>query len=98
MISFMDSSAPARPMSGWAPAPKPSVVVTPIWILRLHLDWAKAWASVFATMNSTPSRPASIILLTALPPAPPTPNTVIRGRSSLVSGAFRLIAMLHSPQ
>src|SRR5690348_7200680 len=33
------------------------------------------------------------MLLTALPPAPPTPSTVMRGRSSLVSGTFRLIAI-----
>jgi hypothetical protein len=31
------------------------------------------------------------MLLTALPPAPPTPNTVIFGRNSLMSGNFRLI-------
>ena len=33
------------------------------------------------------------MLLTALPPAPPTPNTVIFGFSSLISGIFRLIVM-----
>ena len=60
----------------------------------LALDWARAWASVLATTKSTPSRPASIMLLTALPPAPPTPSTVMRGRSSLVSGAFRLIVIV----
>jgi hypothetical protein len=31
------------------------------------------------------------MLLTALPPAPPTPNTVIRGRNSLVSSLFKLV-------
>src|SRR5689334_25417742 len=36
------------------------------------------------------------MLLTALPPAPPTPSTVIRGRNSLSSGALRLIAILLS--
>ena len=39
-------------------------------------------------------RPADrlvIMLLTALPPAPPTPNTVIRGFSSRMSGIFRLM-------
>src|SRR6185437_7862190 len=93
MISFMDSSAPARPTSGCAPAPRPSVVPAPNWMRRLHWDWARAWASVLATTKSTPSRPDSIMLLTALPPAPPTPSTVIRGRSSFISGTFRLIAM-----
>ena len=33
--------------------------------------------SVFATMNSTPRRPDAIMRLTALPPAPPTPMTLI---------------------
>ena len=36
------------------------------------------------------------MLLTALPPAPPTPNTVIFGFSSLISGIFRLIVMASS--
>ena len=34
------------------------------------------------------------MLLTALPPAPPTPNTVIRGLSSVRSGTLRLIVMV----
>ena len=36
------------------------------------------------------------MLLTALPPAPPTPNTVIFGFSSLISGICRLIVMTPS--
>src|SRR6266446_3473308 len=35
------------------------------------------------------------MLLTALPPAPPTPSTVIRGLSSFDSGALRLIVMYY---
>src|SRR5207237_3794472 len=35
-----------------------------------------------------------IMLLTALPPAPPTPKTVMRGLSSLMSGGVRLSAMV----
>jgi hypothetical protein len=31
-----------------------------------------------------------------LPPAPPTPNTVIRGFSSRISGIFRLMLMIAS--
>ena len=42
-------------------------------------------------------QPAWIMLLTALPPAPPTPKTVIRGFSSVMSGIFRLIVMAPSP-
>src|SRR5262245_58697520 len=33
------------------------------------------------------------MLLTALPPAPPTPKTVMRGFSSRMSGIFRLMLM-----
>src|SRR5215471_3564066 len=36
------------------------------------------------------------MLLTALPPAPPTPKTVIRGFSSRISGIFRLMLMVAS--
>ena len=41
----------------------------------------------------TPSRPASIMLTTALPPAPPTPKTTIRGFNSVARGAERAIVM-----
>ena len=37
-----------------------------------------ACASVLTTMNSTPSRPKLIIVLTALPPEPPQPITLMR--------------------
>ncbi len=40
---------------------------------------ARACASVFATMKSTPARPVAIMLLMALQPAPPTPMTVSFG-------------------
>jgi len=75
------------------PAPRPSVTLAPIWILRGALDCASDWASVFAMTNSTPSSFDEIMLLTALPPAPPTPRTVIRGFSSVISGALSLIVM-----
>src|SRR6185436_3793734 len=61
---------------------------------RSHCELANACASVLATTNSTPLRPHSIMLLTALPPAPPTPNTVMRGLSSVKSGTLRLIDMV----
>src|SRR5690349_13076071 len=63
---------------------------------RSHCELANACASVLATTNSTPLRPALIMLLTALPPAPPTPNTVMRGLSSRISGIFRLMVMAAS--
>src|SRR5215470_6993804 len=92
-ISSSTSSAAARPTSGCEPAPRPSVACTPIWITRSALELVSACASVLATTNSTPCSPAVIMLLTALPPAPPTPNTVIRGFSSRMSGILRLMLM-----
>src|SRR5215213_407217 len=96
-ISSITSSAAARPTSGCEPAPRPCVTPTPIWMIRAAFDEDSAWASVFATTNSQPRRPASIMLLTALPPAPPIPNTVMRGLSSRMSGACRLMVMIFSP-
>jgi hypothetical protein len=84
-ISSITSSAAARPTSGWEPAPRPSVAVTPIWMMRSARDMVRAWASVLATTKSTLWSPALIMLLTALPPAPPTPKMVIRGFNSRVS-------------
>src|SRR5262245_7727605 len=97
-ISSITSSAAARPTSGCEPAPSPSVTRTPIWMMRSALDMVSACASVLATTKSQPTRPAVIMLLTALPPAPPTPNTVIRGLSSRISGTFRSIVMAASPE
>ena len=98
ITSSMLSSAAARPISGFEPAPKPWVIALPSWILRLANEWASAWPSVLATKKSTPSRSALIMLLTALQPAPPTPTTVIRGRSScMVCGTVRLIVMMFPP-
>ena len=48
-----------------------------MWIFTdASLMWS-AWMSVFTAMNSTWLMPASIIRLTALIPAPPTPITLI---------------------
>src|SRR5215467_10803925 len=65
-------------------------------MMRSAREVVSAWASVLATTKSTPWRPAAIMLLTALPPAPPTPNTVIRGFSSRMSGTFKLMLMAAS--
>src|SRR4029077_12463783 len=43
-----------------------------------------------------PRSPAVIMLFTALPPPPPTPNTQIRGLSSVMSGFLRLIVIVLS--
>src|SRR6056297_719010 len=86
----MLSSAAAAPIDALAPAPSPSVTLTPSWMRPSARVWLSACASVLATTKSTPSRALSIMLLTALPPAPPTPNTVIRGLSSSCPGTERL--------
>src|SRR5262249_19058760 len=65
-------------------------------MMRSDFDIASACASVLATTKSHPTRPAVIMLLTALPPAPPTPKTVMRGLSSRMSGIFRLMVMAAS--
>src|SRR5262249_10645899 len=57
----------------------------PRWMMCLALDLVSAWASVLATTKSTPCKPAAIMLLTALLPAPPTPNTLIRAFISRIS-------------
>ena len=62
-------------------------------MMRSAFELVSAWASVLATMKSTPTRPDTIMLLTALPPAPPTPQTMMRGFSSRSSGIFRLIVI-----
>src|SRR6188472_3671644 len=92
----MTSCAAAAPTSGCDPAPRPCVTWVPICTMRCAFDMVSAWASVLATTKSTPCSPAVIMLLTALPPAPPTPKTVIRGFNSLMSGGVRLSAMVAS--
>src|SRR5262245_22704709 len=82
-MSSIASSAAASPISGLEPAPKPSVRLTPSCTRVVAVEASSACASVLATMKSTPLRPAAIILLMALPPAPPTPITAIRGFMSV---------------
>ena len=53
--SSMASSAAARPTSGFEPAPRPCVRLAPNWMRASAWDCSKAWASVLATTNSTPS-------------------------------------------
>src|SRR5215813_12806994 len=73
----VSSSAARRPISGSPPAPSPRATSSPSWILTDAFESFRDCRSVFATMNSTPSRPSSIRRLTALPPAPPTPITLM---------------------
>ena len=72
-------------------------MAVPIWMRRSAALCISAWASVLATTNSTPSSRHSIMLLTALPPAPPTPKTVILGFSSARSGTVRLMVIADVP-
>ena len=68
--------------------------------LDTHLDHALVpWRSsaparrYWRQRNRPLQSPAAIMLLTALPPAPPTPNTTRCGLSSRMSGTLRLIAI-----
>src|SRR6516165_6709822 len=49
-------------------------------------------------MNSAPVSPAAIILLTALPPAPPTPITTMRGFMISSPSKALLEPLSHPPQ
>ena len=78
IILSVSSNAAWRPTSGSAPAPRPLVSLPPNWIFTDARERFNACRSVLATTNSIPSMPASIILLTALLPPPPTPITFMR--------------------
>ena len=95
-IWAMVSSAAARPTSGRDPAPRPCVISGPSWMRCSAMEAFSDCASVLATTKSTPSISALIMLAMALPPAPPTPITVMRGRSSSTAGGpiLMLIALL----
>ena len=82
-ISCLLSSAAWAPMSGFAPAPSPLVIFSPIWIFVPAFESIRACLSVLTATNSTPSIPESTILFTALFPAPPTPITFIIAVSSV---------------
>ena len=77
-IASRSSSAAWRPTSGFAPAPKPRVLCVPS-CNRIGADiLSSACLSVLAHTNFTPVMPERTICSTALPPPPPTPNTVNR--------------------
>ena len=78
MIFSVSSRAACRPTFGSAPAPSPLVSLLPICSLTVAALVRSAWRSVLATTNSTPSKPACTIRLTALLPPPPTPTTLMR--------------------
>ena len=67
------SMANLRPLAGSLPAPRPG----PICILLATLQLFSAWRSVLQTTKFTPAIFSVCIWFTALPPAPPTPITII---------------------
>ena len=62
---------------GTAPAPRPFVTFSPIWIFCDACESVRSCLSVLIATNSTHLTSASIILFTALLPPPPTPITLI---------------------
>jgi len=75
--SSLLSSAAFSPISGIAPAPSPFVSFSPICTQFMALQRLRCCLSVLTQSNSTPLIPSSIIRLTALLPAPPTPTIKI---------------------
>ena len=77
-IASSSLSAASRPTSGLAPAPKPRLLFAPSCNLCGTVRRSRACLSVLAQINVTPLIPCCTICSTALPPPPPTPNTVKR--------------------
>ncbi len=71
------SIAAWRPTSGSAPAPSPLVMFEPICRLIFTFECFSACESVLMQMKSTPSIPELTMWVTALPPPPPTPMTLM---------------------
>ena len=94
MISFIFSSAALRPTSGFEPAPLPAVSAFPICILFGIGLLSNACASVLQMKKSTPSIPSRYIWLTAFPPPPPTPITLMIEDLSFGNSTVKLIMTL----
>ena len=101
-ISGSVSTAARRPFSGSLPAPRPSA---PRRIFCSTGLLSSACWSVLQTMNVTPRIPRFHMWFTALPPAPPTPTTMMiepsaRGalisdiKSSVISLVFLFFAVI----
>ena len=78
LILSRSSSAASLPTSGFPPAPRPLEIPVPRVIFNSAKLVSSACSSVLAQIICTPSMPLSTIWLTAFPPAPPTPTTLIR--------------------
>ena len=77
-IASSSLSAASRPISGLAPAPRPRLVLAPSCSLLGAVRRSSACLSVLAQTKVTPLIPCCTMCSTALPPPPPTPNTVKR--------------------
>src|SRR2546425_6817815 len=85
VICSGSSSAARRPTSGLAPAPRPCVSLAPSCTLTGASEARSAWLSVFAAIRSTPPKVDSTMRLIELPPAPPSPMTLIFAPSRVSS-------------
>ncbi len=90
-MAAYEAIAALRPTSGRAPAPSPPVSAAPSLMRCGVSDDSRACASVLAATKWMWSgkSPRSIMLLTALPPAPPTPTTAIFGTPARLVLNFR---------
>ena len=77
LMSSLLSKAAFSPTSGTFPEPSPCVVFCPISNLLGTSDFCNAWLSVLHNTKDTSRIPSRYILLTALPPPPPTPITLM---------------------
>ena len=81
-ISSRLSRAASLPRSGSAPAPSPLVMPGPSCRQTSALEFSRACMSVLAAMNSIPRSLLSTMVLTAFPPPPPIPITLILANDS----------------
>ena len=93
-MASRSSSAASRPISGFAPAPRPLVMATPICNMVFAWLFFKACMSVLAQMNSTPPTFFSIMCATAFPPQPPTPITLMTASCELLSIISNIVYLL----
>ena len=84
LVLSKSSIAAVRPRSGSAPEPRPRVAPWPICSVTWAEDCCSDCASVLTATNSTPPSSASIMRLTALTPAPPTPTTRSCGTPTVI--------------
>mmetsp|Transcript_16727 Transcript_16727/g.25066 ORF Transcript_16727/g.25066 Transcript_16727/m.25066 type:complete len:259 (+) Transcript_16727:771-1547(+) len=77
VISLTFSRAAFSPTEGIPPAPSPRVICLPMLRRLGARDLSRACESVLMAQNDTPSILVWIMRLTAFPPPPPTPRTLM---------------------